>query len=113
LRGKSELEKKVTVVPGPGNYSPDSRKVEAAIAHAFTFGSRSGSVDAAKSKSSSKILPPGPGNYDLGSTFDKKAPVFGTEQRANIEGKQKVKNPGPGAYEPVNAVGKNKAPNYP
>jgi len=102
LRGRDDPQHKTMEVPGPGKYSPNTKKIETAITHGFTFsGGRSASVESLKnSPKSSKNLPPGPGNYDIGSTIDKKhgAP-FGTEKRNSREEKSFV--PGPGAYSSV------------
>ena len=112
LRGKYAAEKIVTDVPGPGKYCPNGKVSETAIAHGFTFGHRSGSIEGSP-KHASKTLVPGPGNYQVeGSFMVKKGGVFGTEIRPSIEGKQKVKIPGPGAYEFTSTVRMGKAPNY-
>lgn len=44
-----------------------------------------------------KIVP-GPGNYNINDTIEKKGPVFGKSRRNNYESNEVIKVPGPGAY---------------
>jgi hypothetical protein len=59
------------------------------------------------------MLPPGPGNYEIGSTLRKKTTaIFGNELRPGLELNPKLKVPGPGAYASPSDVGLPNNPHY-
>ena len=101
LRGKADADKKPNLlVPGPGQYSPNSKAIEEKLTHGYSFTGRTSSVE--MPKEASKQVP-GPGNYNHMDAVAvvkgrSPAPVFGNEQRPGMEIKPMVKNPGPGTY---------------
>lgn len=105
--GRHESEKKlVTDVPGPGKYSPSTKCIEVSVTSPISFGAFTSAGP--KQGQSSKVLSPGPGNYNVNpKIMEKKGGiVFGTEQRPGVEIKAQIKNPGPGAYNSLKNPGK-------
>jgi hypothetical protein len=113
MRGKTDANiKPVTLVPGPGNYSPSTKLVEPSLAPAYSFGGKTNEAEEQKLRPS-KAPVPGPGNYAIPSTLKSKTgAVFGTEKRSSVESKTQRIVPGPGAYSTIVVKESGKAFGY-
>lgn len=107
MLGRHEIAKKPGAgVPGPGNYNPSTKFVEVALTNGISFASKNGTTEI-KQGTTSQVLNPGPGNYEISSTIKRKGgPVFGKEQRPGVGIKAVSKIPGPGAYNSLISPGK-------
>ena len=104
------LENKfIKIVPGPGTYTPSSKKKDS---FAYTFGLKP-QVDF-HYKFHSQI--PGPGQYDdhARKTFSTLGASLGRCSKADILNKTQAIIPGPGNYEPINKdiLAKNQSPKF-
>ena len=99
MHGHSVKEKD-DVVPGPGQYQPNSKPTVMPISYAYSFSGRR-----PKDKKPKEV--PGPGNYDLQNLpKSKHGAVFGSSHRNGSANHEPGKVPGPGSYSAAEAAAK-------
>jgi len=102
-RGSAEAKDKV---PDAGVYDPSISLIKNQ-APGFKIGTDARKEGFDKKKA---LAQPGPGNYELTSAAFNVKPRF--HMGIKLQDQSKFQSPAPGTYQPVNEVGKNRAPSF-
>lgn len=95
-------------MPGPGNYSPDSRAMKSA-APSYGFGK-----DSRRNGDAGKVKIPGPGSYSIPGVIGNDGPskTLGGGHGYSPELKENSGKPGPGHYDGNSLITKKQNPRF-